>query len=97
MMYLPWLMLLLGAVARIFLPFLMKLRNTPDLSWTDFDMRYIWPQLISLVIFVLVLPVLVSDLAGIGGLALQEAFLIGYGAAAFGRLADNGIEVVRNG
>ncbi len=33
----------------------------------------------------------------VGELDLQYAWLVGYGAAAFGRLADNGVGAVRNG
>ena len=91
---LPWLMLLLGAVARIFLPFLIARRDDPSLSW---EWRYVWPQLLSIGIFVLLLPLLVDDLAGMADLDLQYAWLVGYGAASFGRLAQQGVEVVRNG
>ena len=96
---LPWLLLLLGAVACIFLPFLIARRDDPTLSWAW--MPYVWTKVLSVLIFVLVLPVLVSDLAGISDLALQEAFLVGYGAASFGDLGRKGggaiVEVVRNG
>ena len=91
---LPWLMLLLGAVARIFLPFLIARRDDPSLSW---EWPYVWPQVLSVAIFVLILPVLVDDLANVSELELQYAWLVGYGAASFGRLAQQGVEVVRNG
>jgi hypothetical protein len=88
----------LGAIAQIFLPFLIARRDDPNLKW---EWKHIYPKLISVAIFVLVLPVLVDDLAGISDLALQQAFLYGYGAASFGRLAVNGggavVEAVRNG
>ncbi len=96
--FLPWLFLFLGAFGRILLPFLYERRDNPDLKW---EWRYVYGQAISLIIFVLVLPVLVDNLAGIVDLELQQAFLVGYGAAAFGRLGDKRIsevvEVVRNG
>ena len=91
---LPWLMLRLGAVARIILPFLIARRDDPSLSW---EWRLVWPQLLSIGIFVLILPFLVDDLAGVSDLDLQYAWLVGYGAAAFGRLADKGQMAVRNG
>jgi len=91
---LPWLLLLLGAVARIFLPFLIARRDDPSLSW---EWKYVWPQLLSLGIFVLLLPLLVDDLANVGELDAQYAWLVGYGAASFGRLAQQGGEVLRNG
>ena len=67
---LPWLLLLVGAVARIFLPFLIARRDDPSLSW---EWRYVWPQLLSLGIFVLLLPLLVDDLANVGELDAQYA------------------------
>jgi hypothetical protein len=91
---LPWILLLLGAAARIFLPFLIARRDDPSLSW---EWRYVWPQLLSLGIFILILPLLVDDLASVSELDLQYAWLVGYGAASFGRLADRGIDVARNG
>jgi hypothetical protein len=91
---LPWLLLLLGAVARIFLPFLIARRDDPSLSW---EWRYVWPQVLSLGIFALLLPLLVDDLANVGMLDPQYAWLVGYGAASFGRLAQQGGEVLRNG
>ena len=91
---LPWLLLLLGAVARIFLPFLIARRDDPSLSW---EWKYVWPQLLSLGIFVLLLSLLVDDLANVGELDAQYAWLVGYGAASFGRLAQQGGEVLRNG
>ena len=94
MVALPWLMLLLGAVARIFLPFLIARRDDPSLSW---EWRLVWPQVLSIGIFVLILPFLVDDLANVSDLDLQYAWLVGYGAASFGRLAQQGVEVVRNG
>ena len=92
--YLSWLLLFLGAIACIFLPFLIARRDDPSLSWAW--RPYVWPKVLSVLIFVLVLPVLVSDLAGIGDLALQEAFLVGYGAASFGDLGRKGGEIVRD-
>lgn len=88
----PWVFLFLGAIGRIFLPFLIERRDNPDLHW---EWRYVYGQLISLAIFVLVLPVLVDDLANVGQLDLQYAWLVGYGAASFGRLTAKGVEVVR--
>ena len=91
---LPWLLLLLGAVARIFLPFLIARRDDPGLQWA---WRLVIPQLLSLAIFALLLPLLVDDLKSVSDLDLQYAWLVGYGAASFGRLADQGVEVLRNG
>ena len=89
---LPWIFLLVGAVARIFLPFLIARRDDPSLEWS---WRLVWPQVLSVGIFILVLPLLVSDLASVGELELQYAWLVGYGAASFGRLADKGVASAR--
>ena len=89
---LPWAFLLIGAVARIFLPFLIARRDDPTLSWS---WRFVWPQVLSVGIFILVLPLLVDSLTGVSELDLQYAWLVGYGAASFGRLADKGIEAAR--
>ena len=93
MTYLPWLLLFLGAIARICLPFLIARRDDPSLSW---DWKYVWPQVLSVLIFILILPLLVDDLAGVSDLDLQYAWLVGYGAASFGRLAQQGGEIVRD-
>jgi len=92
MTWLAWLLLLLGGLSRVLLPFLLERRDNPELSW---DWRYLWPQLLSFIIFVLLLPLLVDDLASIGALDPQNAWLVGYGAASFGRLAQRGTEVIR--
>ena len=85
--YLPWLLLLLGAVARIILPFLIARRDDPDLKWS---WKFVYPQVLSLGIFVLLLPLLIDDLESVGELNPQNAWLVGYGAASFGRLTAKG-------
>ena len=72
---LPWLLLLLGAVARIFLPFLIARRDDPDLQWA---WRLVIPQLLSLAIFALLLPLLVDDLKSVSDLDLQYAWSVSY-------------------
>jgi hypothetical protein len=98
MILVPWIFLFLGAIARIFLPFLIARRDDPSLSW---DWQYVWPQVLSVLIFILILPLLVDDLAGVGDLDWQFAWLVGYGAASFGRLSAKGghaiVMAVRNG
>jgi len=94
MEYLSWIMLFVGALARVFLPFLLARRDDPNLSW---EWHYLWPQLLSFGIFVLLLPLLVDNLASIKELDPQTSWLVGYGAASFGRLADKGFTSLRNG
>ena len=72
--FVPWFFLVLGIVSRILVPWLIARRDDPSLSWT---WRYIWPQLVSFVVIVLMLPLLVSDLANVSTLELQVSFLVG--------------------
>ena len=83
--YLAWIALIFGVLSRIFVPFLLERRDNPDLSWS---WRFIWPQLITVLVVFLVLPLLISDLEAISGLAPAVAYLSGWAAADVGRNAD---------
>jgi hypothetical protein len=80
-MLLPWFLLILGIIARILVPWLIARREDPTLPWS---WHYVWPQLVSFVVIVLMLPLMVSDLAQVSHLELQFAFLVGWGAADVG-------------
>ena len=80
--FLSWLFLATGILSRILVPWLIARRDDPSLSWT---WRYIWPQLVSFVVIVLMLPLLIANLADISSYDLQVAFLVGWGAADVGR------------
>ena len=80
--YIPWLFLIGGILARILVPWLIARREDASLSWS---WGYIWPQMVSFVVIVLMLPLLIADLAEIGFYDLQVAFLVGWGAADVGR------------
>ena len=83
--YLPWIFLVFGVLSRIFVPFLLARRDDPTLSWS---WRYIWPQLITVLVVFLVLPLLIADLSAISTLAPTVTYLAGWAAADVGREAD---------
>jgi hypothetical protein len=83
--YLAWIFLIFGVLSRVFVPFLLARRNDPSLSWS---WRFIWPQLITVLVIFLVLPLLISDLGSVSGLAPAVAYLAGWAAADVGREAD---------
>jgi hypothetical protein len=83
--YLAWIFLILGVLSRVFVPFLLARRNDPSLSWS---WRFIWPQLITVLVIFLVLPLLIADLSAVSGLAPAVAYLAGWAAADVGRETD---------
>ena len=78
-----WILLTIGIIARIVVPFLMERRENPELKW---DMKYVWPQIISFVIIALMLPVIVPNLESIAVLDYQAAFLVGWAAGDIGNV-----------
>ena len=84
--YIGWFGLVLGLISRIFVPWLNARRLNPDEA--QWSWRYVWPQLIAVVIAGLLLPLVIADLAGIGAMAFGAAWLIGWAAADLGRFAD---------
>lgn len=81
--YVSWILLFVGILARIFVPFLIARREDPSLGWS---WRYVWPQVLAFAIIALMLPVIVADLASIGELQYQAAFLVGWAAGDIGNL-----------
>jgi len=84
--YIGWFGLAIGLLSRIFVPWLNVRRLDPENA--KWSWRYVWPQLIAVVIAALLLPLVVSDLVAIGGMAFGPAWLIGWAAADIGRFAD---------
>jgi len=80
---LPWLSLLVGLAARIFVPWLAKRQKDADAS--QFEWSYVWPQLLSVVLILAVLPLVVSDLSLVSNLPYQAAWLLGWAAGDIGR------------
>ena len=84
--YLGWIFLALGGISRIFIPWLNARRLNPEQA--QWAWRYFWPQLVTLAIAALLLPMTVPDIATIGGLEMAPAYLVGWGAADVGRFVD---------
>ena len=82
--YLGWLFLALGGFSRVFVPWLIARRQDPGLSWS---WRYVWPQLVTLLVVALLLPLTV-DLETVSKLEITPAYVVGWGAADIGRLID---------
>ena len=82
-MIVSWISLGVGVLARVFVPWLAKRRQDPEnAKWT---WKFVWPQLLSVVLIFLLLPLVVSDLQSVGGLPWQAAWLAGWAAADIGR------------
>ena len=82
-MVLPWISLLIGLLARVFLPWLAVRRANPKKA--KWGWPYVWPQFLGFVLILMVLPLVISDLSVISGLPPQAAWLLGWGAADLGR------------
>lgn len=76
--------LLLGILARVFIPFFQARQSDPDLGW---NWQFVWPQLLAVGILLLALPAIVADINAVLTLPWQAAWLVGYGAASAGNLA----------
>lgn len=81
--FLPWISLLIGLAARVFLPWLAIRRADPEKA--KWDWIYFWPQLLGFVLILMVLPLVISDLSMVSNLPPQAAWLLGWGAADLGR------------
>ena len=81
--YMPWISLSIGVVARVFVPWLAKRRENPEKA--QWSWRFVWPQLVSVVLIFLVLPIVIGDLSSISRLPWQAAWLAGWAAADIGR------------
>lgn len=88
-MVLPWISLLLGLLARIFLPYLAKRREDPENA--DWSFRYVWPQLLGVGMIIIMLPLAINDLAAVSSLPPQAAWILGWGGADIGRKAYKAI------
>lgn len=83
LMLAPWVSMAVGVLARVFVPWLAKRRAEPDTA--KWKWRFVWPQLIAVVLIFLLLPLLVGNLSEMGGLPWQAAWLAGWAAADIGR------------
>ncbi len=81
---LPFVLFVFGVICRVFLPWLIARRDDPTLSWS---WRYIWPQLVTAVIVLILVP-LFFDLDSLGTMKPIAAYLSGWAAADVGREVD---------
>ncbi len=82
-MFIGWVGLGFGVVSRIFVPWLNERRLNPDNA--KWSWRYVWPQLIAVVVVTLLLPLVLSNVETVGEMAFSAAYVIGWGAADIGR------------
>jgi len=83
---LPYVWLGLGVLARMIIPWLLKLYKGADMA--AWDWKYLYGQLIGAAIVFFAIPVLIGDLEAVAKLGFQAAFMSGYAAADIGRLMD---------
>ena len=88
-MFIGWIGLALGVISRIFVPWLAARRNNPDSA--DWSWRYLWPQLISVVVVALLLPLVLSNLESVGAMPFSASYIVGWGAADIGRFVDKSV------
>lgn len=69
----------LGALAKLFVPWLLKRYRNPDSADSAWNWRYFWPQLVAFGIVLLVAPLIVNDLDTISALPPVAAYLSGWG------------------
>ena len=81
--YVAYFSLFAGLVLRIVIPWLAKRQQDPENA--KWDWRYVWPQVLSVVIVALLLPLTLADLASVGVIPAQAAWVLGWGAADIGR------------
>jgi hypothetical protein len=90
-MYTGFYFLAAGVLSRMFIPWFVKMyklnRDDETAGWS-WEWRYLRGQALATIIIGLGLPVLLSDIASVGSLDPQAAFLAGYGVAAIGRFID---------
>ena len=87
--FIGWVGLFFGVVSRVFVPYLNARRNNPEEA--DWSWRYLWPQLISVVVVALLLPLVLSNLESIGTMPLSASYIVGWGAADIGRFVDKAV------
>ncbi len=86
LLYIGWVGLGFGVVSRIFVPWLNERRLNPENA--KWSWPYVWPQLIAVVVVALLLPLVLSNIEGMGEMAFSTTYVIGWGAADIGRVAN---------
>lgn len=83
----------LGAIARVFVPWLIKRVREPDSPESKWNWRYLWPQLVTVLVLLLVAPLVAGDLDKTLALAPVPAYLSGWAIADLGKtiFVDTGL------
>jgi hypothetical protein len=89
MEFIGWVGLGFGVVSRIFIPWLNSRRVNPDEA--KWSWRYVWPQLVAVLIVALGLPLVLTNVEGVGQLSFAPAYLIGWAVADVGRFVDKAV------
>ena len=79
---LAWISLVIGMLGRVFIPWLVARQGDTSLPW---EWKFVWPQMLSFLLVILVVPLVIPDLDAITSLGPQAAWLVGWGAADVGR------------
>jgi len=85
-MYMSYLYVFLGILARAVLPWLLKMYESKEKI--DWDWTYLRGQLIAVLVIVVAIPLLITDLNSVAGWDWQTAWLAGYAVADVGRMVE---------
>lgn len=83
-----WLALVLfglGVLARVFVPWLIVRIKKPDDPESKWSWRYIWPQLVAVLVLLLVAPILMDDPEALTDMRPVMAYIVGWGTADLGK------------
>ena len=81
--YVAYFSLFAGLALRVFIPWLAKRQQDPENA--KWNMKYVWPQVLAVVLVALLLPLTIADLSSLGDIPAQAAWVLGWGAADIGR------------
>lgn len=74
---------LLGVVARVFVPWLIaRVKDPANSQWS---IKYVWPQLVAVLVLLLVAPIVAPDIEEVGQLSIVPAYILGWGTADLGK------------
>lgn len=69
----------LGALGKLFVPWLIKRYRNPDAESSKWNWTYLWPQLAGFAVVLLVAPLISPDIDTISTLPWVPAYLAGWG------------------
>jgi len=83
-----YLFLFLGVVARLVLPWLVKVYKSAEGEDVSWSWKYLRAQALLLALFVVALPLIAGDMSVIPTMEFQTAFVAGYTMADVSRLIN---------